>query len=488
MILPLKLKWLPFYALAEGQKAVVGDRVRVTLAGKEYSGIVYKTFPTPERLEMADKDLTRLSEVLYLEDAPAVSKEELKLWEFLSTYYMCTLGEVFRLAAPKAAAKGNKTLPLTEIPKRPSLSDREKSAVSRILDSFQAGKPALLCAGDEREGIFQELSRRTLESGRDVLVLRPELKDSDGPLRYDSKSTAATKREIRKMIQAHPGQIVYGTRTAVFLPWKTLGLVIIDDEYSREYKQDSASPRYNTRDTAVFLGSVHCADVLLCATVPSMESYYNCKVGRYSEVSLPSRESLVPEIIDTADLKRKRGMDGAFSKNLLVRMGMEFENGGKVLLLQPWKDTSDAEIEARTHFPKVGARLNSMPLWKADSQTLAKYSLTVLMNADFMLSRQDFRADEKAYRELVRLKSGCNSLIIQTSVADHPVFGMQNPMDKILAERKAFNLPPFTREIRISDKKGSRSEFLPKDKTLTRKKAALMETLGSDAVIDVDPK
>ncbi len=493
VILPLRLKWLPTYVLTGGQEVSEGDRVRVRLSGKEYSGVVYRISSE------TDVDGSRLSEVLCVEGGPAVTAEELKLWEFLSGYYLCTLGEVFRMAVPKSTPapgatpaalssdRRRKTLPLTEIPRRPSLSDREKAAVTLILDSFQAGKPALLRAGEERNGIYRELARRTLESGRDVLVLRPELKESDGPLRYESGTTPASRRELRRLLREHPGQLIFGTRSSVFLPWRTLGLIIIDDEHSREYKQESAAPRYNARDTAVFLGSLFRADVLLCSSVPSMESYYNCKVGRYSEVSLQSRCSLVPEIIDTAAMKRRRGMKGSFSLALLKRMEDELGNGGSVLLLQPWKDTSDIEIEARTIFPKAGARLNSLPLWKANPATLSKYGLTALLNADFMLSRQDFRADEKACRELAGLKSHCNALLIQTSLADHPVFTLESPMDTILSERKAFGLPPFTREIRISDKTGSRSEFLPKDSDLPRRKAALAESLGPDATIDVDP-
>lgn len=494
-ILPLKLNWLPTYRLREDQNPDVGDRIVVRLAGKTYLAVVARTGVIPsERL-----DVSKISEVESVTDLPSVSAEELKLWNFVAAYYLCTAGEVYRTAsgasginlkdaAPSTQRKSRKHLEASPLRQRPSLSARSKQAVADILDCFQERRPVLLRADDSREDVFAELERRTREQGRDVLVVRPELKDSDGPLRFDSSATPATRREIARLLREHPGQTVYGTRNSLFLPWRNLGLVIVDDEFSRDYKQDSASPRFNARDTALVLASIHGADALLCASMPSLESAYNCRTGRFAAVQMPSCGSLIPEIVDTSAEKRKRGMDGGFSLILLSRMKSVLEQGGRVLLLQPWKDTSDAEIEARQHFPKAGARINAMPLWKAGPKELAKYELTVLLNADFLLAKQDFRADENTCREIERLKRCCMSLLVQTSRADHPAFGSEDPADKILAERKAFGLPPYTREIRLTKGEEVKTVFLPKDKDLSERKAQILKEAGGATVIDVDPK
>lgn len=494
-ILPLKLGWLPTYRLREDQNPKVGDRILVRLAGKTYLAVVARVGVTPgEKLNSA-----KISEVESVPDLPSVSEEELKLWEFVSEYYLCTLGEVYRAAfgasgissrdadcsSPRRARKHLENSPIRQ---RPSLSAGSKQALTEILEYFQERKPVLLRSDDAREDVFAELERRTREQGRDVLILRPELKETDGPLRYDASTSPATKRELAKLLREHPGQTVYGTRNSLFLPWRNLGLLIVDDEFSHDYKQDGVSPRFNARDTALVLAAIHGADALLCASMPSLESAYNCRTGRFAAVQMPSGGSLIPEIVDTSAEKRKRGMDGSYSLILLSRMKSVLDAGGRVLILQPWKDTSDAEIEARVHFPKAGARINAMPLWKAGVRDLAKYDLTVLMNADFLLAKQDFRADENACRELDRLKRGCMSLLVQTSRADHPAFGAEDPCGKMLAERRNFGLPPYTREIRLINGDEVKTVYLPKDKELAARKAQLLKEAGSGTVIDVDPK
>lgn len=492
-ILPLKLDWLPTYLLKEGQEVSRGSRIRVSLAGKEYPAVVARTGVEP------DFDKARITPVLEVEDKAPVSENELKLWEFTGSYYMCTTGEVFLLAhslegcSPKSG-KAGKTLAATPPSPRPALSESAKEAVRMTLEAFQDCKPVLLVADSQREKIYAELSRRCIEAGRDALILRPELLGSDGPLRLDGRTTPATKRELSKLLREGSGNLVYGTRNALFLPWTNLGLIIVDEEYSRDYKLTARAPRFNARDLATVLASIHGADVLMCAEIPSLETLYNVRSGRYALVRMNRRSSLVPEIVDTVAERRKKGMLGNYSRILLSRMERTISEGGRVLLLQPWKDTSDAEIEARGHFPKAGRAINAMPLWKADGKELAKYGLTVLLNADYMLSKHNFRADELACREIERLKSFCLDLLIQTSRADHPVFrqsssaGILDIADAMLAERKSFGLPPYTREIRIIDGETVQTVFLPKDRTLASRKAGLLASNPKGTVFDVDPR
>lgn len=489
LILPLRLDWHPSYSLQEGQYVRIGDRVRVSFASKEYVGVVCAT---------GCEDLSGKGKVLPVLSAgglPPVSKEEMMLWEFVSSYYMCTDGEVYKAAYPSGMVSSEEKKARKEVrssaPSSPRLCEREKEAVRNILQSFQDGRTVLLrCPSPE--GIYAELIRRTLESGRDVLLLRPGSSSElfGCSLKYRSDTTPSQRRNTAYALRNCPGQFVEGGRSSVFLPFRNLGLVIVDREQAPEYKQSSPSPRYNARDVAVVLAGIHGASVLLCSKTPSLDSEYNFLSGKYDRVTLPEDREVQPEVVDTSAERRKNGMIGNFSRILLGKMKSTIDSGKRVLLLQPWNDTSDAEIEARTHFPKAGTKINALPLRSLTEDEAAKYALVALLNADFLLSREDLRADERAYQTISELEGKCRGeLVIQTSRALAP-FRKGDIVEGLLAERKAFNLPPYTREIDLIGRKSEilRRVFLPKDRNLQAAKEKLREEAGKFAIFDVDPK
>ena len=238
-----------------------------------------------------------------------------------------------------------------------SLSAAQEEAYSKIKEIFAKGKPALLhgVTGSGKTEIYLKLAQETLAMGRNVLYLVPEialsrqLEDRISEtfpelLVFHSGETMSRKREVATVLR-HAGEpaegkgyVVLGTRSAIFLPHKNLGLVIVDEEHDTSYKQDSPAPRYNGRETAIMMAKIFGANVILGSATPSLESLYNCSVGRYGLVTLNKRfydaaDSDI-EIIDTIAERRKNGMIGNFSRKLIEHIGKCLGEHRQVLILR----------------------------------------------------------------------------------------------------------------------------------------------------------
>lgn len=236
------------------------------------------------------------------------------------------------------------------------LSAAQEEAYSEIKEIFGKGKPALLhgVTGSGKTEIYLKLAWETLARGKNVLYLVPEIALSrqmedriselfpEELLVFHSGETMARKREtasvLRSCGEAGRRCLVLGTRSAIFLPHKDLGLVIIDEEHDTSYKQDSPAPRYNGRETAIMMARIFAADVILGSATPSLESLYNCSVGRYGLVTLSKRyydaaDSDI-EIIDTIAERRKNGMVGSFSRKLIDRVNHCLSLRRQVLILR----------------------------------------------------------------------------------------------------------------------------------------------------------
>lgn len=238
-----------------------------------------------------------------------------------------------------------------------SLSAAQEEAYSKIKEIFAKGKPALLhgVTGSGKTEIYLKLAQETLAMGKNVLYLVPEialsrqLEDRISEtfpelLVFHSGETMSRKREVATVLR-HAGEpaegkgyVVLGTRSAIFLPHKNLGLVIVDEEHDTSYKQDSPAPRYNGRETAIMMAKIFGADVILGSATPSLESLYNCSVGRYGLVTLNKRfydaaDSDI-EIIDTIAERRKNGMIGNFSRKLIEHIGKCLGEQRQVLILR----------------------------------------------------------------------------------------------------------------------------------------------------------
>lgn len=238
-----------------------------------------------------------------------------------------------------------------------SLSAAQEEAYSKIKEIFAKGKPALLhgVTGSGKTEIYLKLAQETLAMGKNVLYLVPEialsrqLEDRISEtfpelLVFHSGETMSRKREVATVLR-HAGEpaegkgyVVLGTRSAIFLPHKNLGLVIVDEEHDTSYKQDSPAPRYNGRETAIMMAKIFGANVILGSATPSLESLYNCSVGRYGLVTLNKRfydaaDSDI-EIIDTIAERRKNGMIGNFSRKLIEHIGKCLGGHRQVLILR----------------------------------------------------------------------------------------------------------------------------------------------------------
>ena len=259
-----------------------------------------------------------------------------------------------KCSADEAAAGKNPAVGING--KEIVLSAAQEEAYSEIKEIFGKGKPALLhgVTGSGKTEIYLKLARETLARGKNVLYLVPEialsrqLEDRIGELFpeellvFHSGETMARKREtasvLRNCGEAGRRCLVLGTRSAIFLPHKDLGLVIIDEEHDTSYKQDSPAPRYNGRETAIMMARIFAADVILGSATPSLESLYNCSVGRYGLVTLSKRyydaaDSDI-EIIDTIAERRKNGMVGSFSRKLIDRVNHCLSLRRQVLILR----------------------------------------------------------------------------------------------------------------------------------------------------------
>lgn len=238
-----------------------------------------------------------------------------------------------------------------------TLSAAQEEAYSKIKEIFAKGKPALLhgVTGSGKTEIYLKLAQETLAMGKNVLYLVPEialsrqLEDRISEtfpelLVFHSGETMSRKREVATVLR-HAGEpaegkgyVVLGTRSAIFLPHKNLGLVIVDEEHDTSYKQDSPAPRYNGRETAIMMAKIFGANVILGSATPSLESLYNCSVGRYGLVTLNKRfydaaDSDI-EIIDTIAERRKNGMIGNFSRKLIEHIGKCLGEHRQVLILR----------------------------------------------------------------------------------------------------------------------------------------------------------
>ena len=231
------------------------------------------------------------------------------------------------------------------------LSQPQQDAYNQILMSMMKKNVTLLhgVTGSGKTEIYIHLIKKVLEQHKQVLYLLPEIALTVQMMQrlqrifgdrlgiYHSKYSDAERVEIwQKQLSKHPYDVILGARSAVFLPFQRLGLVIVDEEHETSYKQQEPAPRYHARSVAIMLsGGI---PVLLGTATPSLESYHNAKTGKYGLVELKERYQGIelPEIqvVDTADLQRRKMMAGPFSPLLLTRVREALEHGEQAILFQ----------------------------------------------------------------------------------------------------------------------------------------------------------
>lgn len=467
VIVPLKLDWEPVYSLPDGFEVSEGDRVSVIFSGKEYISIVSKTNVTPDPALREESILTILDKVT---DLPPISPLEVKFWRSIAGYYLCTVGEVYNCVYFRDQKPPRKWTPKdrSTIADEPELSAAQESVYKGVLAAFDASKTVLLqgVSGSGKTEVYLKLAANTIRQGKSVLYLVPDIAVSKtlearvasvfpDVLTYHSGLTPAKKRDV--VLEARAGHpiVVLGTRSALWIPFDNLGLIIVDQEQEPLYKQDSPAPRYNARETSIMLASLYGANVILGSSSPSLESLYNSEIGLYTRLELNQRFSNSPEpevvVIDIAAEKRKRGMSGSFSLKLLARLKDAVESGQKALVVCRAKAAmEEVREEIEGIFP--GALDQSIMLVSpAAIKTIpdGEYAVIAVLLADGIIGREDFRSDERAIQLFTQLRGKTALLVIQTRESRHPVFSIE-VANSLLAERKAVAYPPYTRLVTVS--------------------------------------
>ena len=234
------------------------------------------------------------------------------------------------------------------------LNEAQTEAYNHILVQMM-GHPVTLLHGVTSSGkteIYIHLIQKAINEHKQVLYLLPEialtvqiterLKAVFGNRLgiYHSKYSDAERVEIwKKQLSSNPYDVILGARSAVFLPFHRLGLVIIDEEHEQSFKQQDPAPRYHARSAAIVLAQMYAgAKTLLGTATPSMESYYNAKHGKYGlvELSRRYRDIQLPsiEVVDMKDLYRRKMVSGPFSPRLLSAVRGALERGEQAILFQ----------------------------------------------------------------------------------------------------------------------------------------------------------
>ena len=448
VILPLPLDGTFTYSIPEGmeEKVVPNMRVLVPLGkSKKYIAMVIDVHS--EKPEFTCKPIEAV-----LDEYPSLLPQQMRLWQWISEYYMAPLGDVFGAAMPSGmkstekfkpkmelyvelascyrneqalhvalnmvqrALKQSKTLTtflalshwdslegdtpregIKKVTKEELMNEARctAAAVKALIDRgilftyelevgrlntsgeshFELIKPlseaqqdaynqillkmmnknVVLLHGVTSSGkteIYIHLIRKAIEEHKQVLYLLPEIALTVQIMErlhkvfgdrlgiFHSKYSDAERVEIwQKQLSGHSYDVILGARSAVFLPFQKLGLVIIDEEHENSFKQQDPSPRYHARSTAIVLASMYPeAKVLLGTATPSMESYYNAQQGKYGLVELKTRfkDIQLPEIqvVDVKDLRHRKMMTGAYSPQLLAAVREALKNGEQAILFQ----------------------------------------------------------------------------------------------------------------------------------------------------------
>lgn len=235
-----------------------------------------------------------------------------------------------------------------------SLNEYQEKALSNIKESFDSKKVTLLkgVTSSGKTEVYVKLIEECINTGKEALYLLPEIALTTQLITrlqayfgekvsvYHSKYSVQERVEVWNNIvsKKSKAQIVIGARSALFLPFSNLGLIIVDEEHEGSFKQFDPAPRYHARDAAIVLANMHESNILLGSATPSIESYHNAKTNKYGFASIDRRYGnvLMPEIelVDIKEQTRKKRMKGHFSERLLEEITETLDVGEQVILFQ----------------------------------------------------------------------------------------------------------------------------------------------------------
>ncbi len=258
--------------------------------------------------------------------------------------------EIYFESTDRLDFSDSETTPLKE------LNAYQSKAISEIRDNFKSKNTTLLhgVTSSGKTEIYIHLIQEQIKLGKQILYLLPEIALTTQIISrlkrvfgnrvgvYHSKFNDAERVEVYNNIQQNNPeksyQVILGVRSSIFLPFHNLGLIIIDEEHENTYKQFDPAPRYHARDAALFLAHLHQAKTLLGTATPAIETYSNCKQGKYALVELMHRfqDIKMPEIqlADLKEAKRKKRMKSIFTPELYEGITLALDNKEQVILFQ----------------------------------------------------------------------------------------------------------------------------------------------------------
>lgn len=319
----------------------------------------------PSDEEVPEDVLRDILEVL--DSEPILTSDQLRLWRWIADYYMCPIGNVMAAALPAKAidrqysldigAKRRVKMPTYDGPKEPlhPLDQQQDGALGEILDDYTKHRVTLLhgVTSSGKTEVYTHLIQRHLDRGEQVLYLVPEIALTtqltdrlqrvfgDQLYVYHSRIADGQRMELYRQLlidDHHEGRVIVGARSAVFLPIRRLGLIILDEEHEPSYKQQDPAPRYHARSVAVIMAGMANAHVVMGTATPAIETYHNALTGKYGLVRMKERyRGLQLPRIGLIDLQRqyhRKEMYDHFADPLVEQITRQLEAGKQVILFQ----------------------------------------------------------------------------------------------------------------------------------------------------------
>ncbi len=490
VILPVRFRDTVTYSVPDEllPNLQIGSRVEVMLGYRKYKGFVEEITQTPRY------DIRKIRNILSIDTGITATPEDIRFWRTISEYYMCSSGEALKAATPflmelqtKREKKTGTETPLfvPEHHKNDTLGTKTPHFVPKFLRTPQDAS--------QKSIIYREIITKQAEEGKTTLILTPDIPSCramekllaphlpDRLVTYHSGQTTAKRREATNRVlglATSSGEegtkvtnpiVVIGLRSALFLPFRDLGLVIVDEEHSPLYKQSEPTPRYHGRDTALILAQIHNADIILGSPTPSFETLYNVMKGKYQELTIPqvtppSHSECISgslQIVDFSKELRTGSTKGPLTNIALAALRDSAEKGIRTAVLRPKWAYPQEESEWRPELEEAlsGIRTEIFTEIQQLESLKTRPSFIVVIHGESLLSPKNFRAEERALQhiskivELVQSGKKGGRVILQTSLYRHNIFRYlcgKVPFETLLEERAELNLPPFSRIIQIT--------------------------------------
>lgn len=322
-----------------------GAYVQVPFGRQKIWGVVWS---------IGGEDSDKIKEIDVIADAPPMSDVMRDFIDRLSAYTLSPRGLVLKMAlsgangfkqlkrgAPKPYVKNY------DFGNAPELTGEQAAVVKKLLDGLGKNKPVLLdgVTGSGKTEVYLEAVTHVMRAGKQVVILVPEIaltsavierlgaRFGQKPAVWHSNLTPAQRRNIWFAVARGEETLVLGARSALFLPWQNLGLVVVDEEHDPAYKQEDM-PIYNARDMAVLRAHLGSCSIILASATPSLETMHNVWQGRYDHVQLPARfGGAKPPHIHVVDMRaEKQDARHFIGPTLRAAMSQALEAGEQSLL------------------------------------------------------------------------------------------------------------------------------------------------------------